>query len=131
MKNKILKFFVIIMIFLSIVTFFNINSYCAQNATGEEAVGAFMGNVDDYQKNGETVPVVQTFMGAIRNVFHIVSMTVAIVMLLILGVKYMSSSVEEKAEIKKHAVTYVVGAILIFATNGIIAIIAAFASIIG
>ena len=41
-------------------------------------------------------------------------------MLIVLAIKYIVSSPEDKAEIKKHAVVYVVGAIFIFAASSII-----------
>ena len=44
-------------------------------------------------------------------------------MTMIVGIKYMLCSVEEKAEYKKTAIAYLIGALLIFATTGIISYI--------
>ena len=52
-----------------------------------------------------------------------------IVMLSILGMKYMYSSPGERAEIKKHAVIYVIGAFILFAVPGIIRIIIEFSEV--
>ena len=43
----------------------------------------------------------------------------AVIMLVVIGIKYMVGSAEEKAEYKKTLVPYVVGAILIFAASNI------------
>ncbi|MCI8965143.1 MAG: hypothetical protein HFJ43_02135 [Clostridia bacterium] len=51
---------------------------------------------------------------------QIIGVGVASVMLIVLAIKYIVSSPEDKAEIKKHAVVYVVGAIFIFAASSII-----------
>ena len=49
-------------------------------------------------------------------------------MLAILGMKYMSAAPSEKADIKKHAVVYIVGAVIMFACTGILGIIQQFAA---
>lgn len=57
-----------------------------------------------------------------------ISLGVAITMLIVLAIKYMSAAPGDKASIKKSAVTYVVGAIVMFAAYGILTIIQSFAS---
>ena len=47
----------------------------------------------------------------------------AVVMLVMLGVKYLTASPDGKAEIKKTAVQYVIGAVLVFAAGAILNII--------
>ena len=47
----------------------------------------------------------------------------AIIMLVVLGVKYVSAAPEGKAEIKKTAVQYVIGAVLVFAAGTVCKII--------
>ena len=56
-------------------------------------------------------------------VMQTVGVVVAVVVLLILGVKYMVGSAEEKAEYKKTMIPYVVGAILIFAATTIVNVV--------
>ena len=48
-----------------------------------------------------------------------VGIIVAVVVLLILGIKYMMGSASEKAEYKKTMIPYLVGAILIFGASAI------------
>lgn len=48
-------------------------------------------------------------------------------MLIVLAMKYMVAAPGDKADIKKHAIVYVVGAIVLFATTQILEIIAKFA----
>ena len=58
----------------------------------------------------------------IIGIVQVVAVGMAAIMLVFLAIKYMTSSVNEKAEIKKHAVVYVVGAIIAFAASGILEI---------
>ena len=72
----------------------------------------------------------QNVVGAIIAVTRVIATGVAIIMLVVLAMKYMMAAPGDKADIKKHAVVYVVGAVILFATSGILGIIAKFASVI-
>ena len=70
--------------------------------------------------------VVSTVISSIR----IIGVCFAVVMLLTVAMKYMSAAPGDKADIKKSAVAYVVGAIVLFAVTGILTIIEQFAVVI-
>lgn len=53
---------------------------------------------------------------------------VSVLVLVILGIKYMMGSAEEKAEYKKTMIPYLIGAILIFAASNLASMIYGFAS---
>ena len=55
--------------------------------------------------------------------FKVVCVTIAIIILIVIAMKYMISAPADRADIKKHAVPYVIGAIILFSTTGIISII--------
>lgn len=74
-------------------------------------------NVDDFKDLG----------GKILGVAQTVGVLVAVVILLVLGIKYMMGSAEEKADYKKSMIPYVIGAIIIFAAPTIANIIYQFA----
>jgi len=59
-------------------------------------------------------------------VLRVAGSGIAIIMLSYMGIKYMMAAPSEKAEFKKSAAIYIVGAILVFAASNIIAIIFAF-----
>lgn len=61
--------------------------------------------------------------GTIVNVLSTVGTVVAVVGIMILGIKYMMGSVEEKAEYKKTMIPYLVGCIFIFCIPKIVSII--------
>ena len=66
---------------------------------------------------------IQNFGNAIIGVVRVVGVVVAVVVLLVIGIKYMLGSAEEKAEYKKTMVPYVVGAIVLFAATAIVGIV--------
>ena len=51
--------------------------------------------------------------GSVVGIVQVVGYVVAVVMLVIIGIKYITSSPEGKAEVKKTALYYVLGAALI------------------
>lgn len=61
------------------------------------------------------------------SVMRIVCVTIAIVILLTISMKYMMSAPGDRADIKKHAVHYVIGAFILFAVTGILGILNNFA----
>ena len=62
---------------------------------------------------------IQGLAGNVISILTTVGIAVAIIILLILGIKYMMGSASEKAEYKKTMIPYLVGAILIFGASGI------------
>ena len=66
--------------------------------------------------------------GRIIGVIQTVGTIVAIAVLVVLGIKYMMGSAEEKAEYKKTMIPYVVGAVLIFAASNIAGFVYTWAS---
>lgn len=64
--------------------------------------------------------------GIVGNVIWIIqtiAIAAAVIMLMFVGIKFVTASPEGKAEIKKTAVIYVVGAILLLAASGVLGII--------
>ena len=56
-------------------------------------------------------------------VLRVVSVAVSIVILLVIAMKYMISSAGDRADIKKHAVAYVIGTFILFSAAQIIALL--------
>ena len=73
---------------------------------------------------------VDSLMGKIISVVRVIAVGVAIVMITILAMKYLTAAPGDKADIKKHAVVYVVGAVILFGFSGILGIIIDFSETI-
>ncbi len=77
----------------------------------------------DGKKADEFTNIGKRIIGMVQSVGSIISVLV----LVILGIKYMMGSAEEKAEYKKTMIPYLVGAILVFAASNIAGVIYNFA----
>ena len=60
---------------------------------------------------------------SIVGILQVVGIVLSVVVLIVLGIKYMMGSAEEKAEYKKTMVPYIVGAALIFAASALAQVI--------
>lgn len=79
-------------------------------------------------EGSEAIPWIQGWGGKILGVFQAVGMSVAVIILVWLGIKYIMASPDGKAEIKKQAFAYIVGAVLLFGATVIIEVIKNFAN---
>ena len=80
-----------------------------------------IGDIDG-AKAGDTSKVTN-IGGKIINIIQVVGIVVAIAVVLIIGIKYMTGSVEQKAEYKKVMIPYIIGAVLLVAGTSIVKVI--------
>lgn len=83
-------------------------------------------NTDYYKPADLTASDYETpfkFAGTILNAILIVGVAISVVSIIILGIKYMAGSVEERAEYKKTMMPMLIGMIMLFATTTIVGII--------
>ena len=74
-----------------------------------------------------TARAAQRILQAILTIAQVIGVGVAVIMLIVLAIKYISAAPSDIAEIKKHMVVYIVGAVVLFAASGILEIIKRFA----
>ena len=82
-------------------------------------------NVNDYNP-GETPSIpteVTDKINPIVGVISLIGMITSVLVLVILGIKYMIGSVEEKAEYKKSMIPYLIGAVMVFSISTFLTII--------
>lgn len=68
--------------------------------------------------NVETSPITKVG-GSVIGILQTVGIVLSVIVLIVIGLKYMMGSAEEKAEYKKTLMPYVVGAALIFAASAL------------
>lgn len=106
-KKQIVGIMIIIfIIFINVVSY----GFSVENMTGKDLPGDTQTKIDNF---GQGIIKVITTVGSICSV----------VVLIILGIKYMMGSVEEKAEYKKTLLPYVIGASMVFAASSLVSII--------
>jgi len=125
MNRKVVKIISVLMMILMVVTMLSTSAF----ATGGNDKTDYM-NLTQFtgqSKDTKTAGVFQGFIATLINLVQVVGMGVAIVMLIVMAIKYISAAPSEKAEIKKSVTIYIVGAIVLFAATGILQVIKNFA----
>ena len=85
-------------------------------------INTMIGNVENGGSNVNDTAITN-IGGNVVTIVQVVGIVIAIIILLVIGIKYMIGSAEEKAEYKKTMIPYIVGAVLIFAGTSIVRVI--------
>ncbi len=108
--KKLTKILSIVLMVIMVLTF----SANIVNAAADEDV------VDDlFNKGNADTGNLESVGANIVDIVTTIGIIVAVVVLLVLGIKYMMGSASEKAEYKKTMIPYLIGAILIFGASAI------------
>lgn len=83
-------------------------------------------NYDNATGNEDADKIAKNAIGLGITLVRTVATGVAIIMITYIAIKYMSAAPSEKADFKKSATIYIVGAILVFAAGNILGIIIEF-----
>lgn len=110
MSKKILKILTII-IYILFITCIISNTY-ATNISN-----TFKGSLGELKANDITS--VEKILINILAVIRTVGMFIAVGILMVIACKYIVASAGDRADIKKYAISYIIGAIILFATSGI------------
>ena len=122
MKRKIVC---LVLLFIMIITIINITVQATDSTySGARSVTQF----DDIGDDTTTSETMASWLGSALVIVQVVGSGVAIIMLVVIAIKYITSAPSDKASIKKQAVVYVIGAIVLFATSAILVIIREFST---
>lgn len=107
MNKKTMKILSIIIMVIMVISI-SINSFAALDFQPNQvtANGGVTGSNEIKSVGNSIVGILQT-----------VGIVLSVVILIVLGIKYMMGSSEEKAEYKKSMMPYIIGAALIFAAS--------------
>lgn len=133
MNKKILKTVLILLLMLYLGMANSLPVFAADSQT--TTTTATKWSVDDFNGfdnvNTATQSITgatQNIMGTIINTIRIVGTGVSIIMITYVAIKYMSAAPNEKAEFKKSAMAFIVGAVILFASSNLLGVIADFAT---
>ena len=117
-KTNIIKFLIIMFLLLIVIfTCSNLKVFAVTSLSDPvDSPDYFRPNITT---NSASDSKIITKTGNILGVINIVGVVVSVITLMIIGIKYMFGSIEEKAEYKQTAMTYIIGAILIFSLTTI------------
>ena len=106
MKNKNKVAIILLMLIILIASFF-VTNYCYADDLG-------LGSLDNYKGKADTPENLSNRVGNILGVIQVIGTVTSVVMLIVIGLKFMLGSVEERAEYKQSLKPYIIGALLLF-----------------
>ena len=110
--KRIAKICTVLIIIATIATM--MSTVFAEGAS--DVLGKLTGNTD-------AASAVTTTANNIVGIVQVICYATAVIMLIYLGVKFITASPEAKADIKKSAIMYVIGAIIVFAAGALLGVI--------
>ncbi len=118
------KFITIVFVTFLLISVFTIQSFATGAAESDEyseKMGTLIGSgwSDSTDVGDKATTLLTTIVTAVK----VVAVAVAIVMLLAVAMKYMTSAPGDRADIKKNAIPFVVGAFVLFGVSGILSLI--------
>lgn len=122
LKKDIIKLFILALIILAFVM--ALSNVSAVSRASDAIIGMYDGNSGEL--GDDDVKGVKNVINNLIGIFQVVGVFLAVAMLMFLGIKYMSAAPGEKAEVKKHLSTYVIGAVVLFSASGILGILKGF-----
>ncbi len=111
----------ILLVMIILITAFTITVNAASSGSGVDP-SDFTGN-----PNYSTTSI-RNLGNNIIQIISVIGSSISVIVLVVLGIKYMMGSAEEKAEYKKTLLPYLIGAALVFAASSIAGIVFNFTS---
>lgn len=113
--GKIIQVVLVCVIFLNIIVPVYSQADNFETSTYDSLSGDVPTEVDNITNN---------FLNTAINVVRIAGVSIALVIIMVIGCKYMMSAPGDRADIKKNAIPFLIGAVVLFASSGILGIIA-------
>lgn len=108
-KNAIIKLSSSILIFLMIFSLF---------IPSVQAIGDIVSGADDFINKGTDNPFpeanMQNMSDVLYNILLVVGIVLAVIIGTVLGIKFMTGGIEEKAKVKETLIPYIAGCVVIF-----------------
>lgn len=76
-------------------------------------------SINDLNGEGSTTANLKNTGNKTITILSVIGSLISVIVLIVLGIKYMLGSIEEKAEYKKSMLPYVIGATFVFASSAI------------
>lgn len=117
--NKKLKFIIILIAICTIIFPYVVTA--TEIVVTEESVKVAddlnLGDLDQYKGKGEDAPQFIEKVNVIVSVLEAVGVILSVIILIVIGIKYMLGSVEERVDYKKTMIPYLIGAFMVFTVS--------------
>lgn len=92
----------------------NSSTSLSSNSNSQPRGDPSLGDLDNYAGGSSDSVKLQNMTGQILGIIQTIGTVIAVAMLIVIGIKYMLGSIEERAEYKQTLKPYLIGAFLVF-----------------
>ena len=117
---------VLIIIFISICIICLVPEHAFAEEDSAPNIAGIISGMNGVQNVNTEGSRIKNVINAVIKLIQVAGTGISLVMVTMLGIKYMLASANEKADIKKMATPMVIGCILLFAAVNLVAVIASF-----
>jgi len=121
--KKCIKILCILIVLIEIVFLFQTVSFAADLTTGDTNLDGVINGMKDVNNGSTGGQISKVINGAIR-LLQVAGTGISVIVVTMLGVKYMLASSNEKADIKKMAVPIIIGCVLLFGAVNLVSVVA-------
>ena len=134
--KKTIKIIILLIMFISIIYENAVFAYTSEDGVGTIIEGTVTDGWGYWLQDGNTHMDIDIELGKsgaeesskqmterLLGWLQVIGSIISVIALLIIGFRYMFSSLEEKAQMKGVLIYYVVGAVLVFATSNLLSIV--------
>ena len=114
MNRKILKILTVIIYIFFIISMIS-NIYATTNGGGISS--SFTGSTDVVS---DAISPAKTILSSILLIIRNIGAFIAVAILMVIACKYIIASAGDRADAKKYAINYIIGALILFGASGII-----------
>ncbi len=118
MNKNVVKIFSIILMLITLISI-SVNSFAAGVGSASGSGGETVTSPGELKPKAEVKGEDELMQlgGNVMGILRTTGIVISVLILIVIGIKYMMGSAEEKAEYKKVMIPYLVGAALIFGAS--------------
>lgn len=123
-SNLITRLFLLILIMLLFFIPTKVNADTTQNPQSGVKTGIIdPGNFEPPDLTDDDTKLITSKSATIVSVIQVIGIVVTVISLMVMGIKYMIGSIEEKADYKKTMIPYLIGVFIFFALTQVLAVV--------
>ena len=78
-----------------------------------------LGDLNSYKSNPSDMGTLKNKAETVLSIISTIGIFLSVIALIVIGIKYMTASIEQKAEYKRTLIPYLIGAILVFTVSAL------------
>lgn len=123
-SNLIIKLFVLLLIMVLFFIPTTVNADTTQNPQSEVKSGIIdPGDFEPPDLTDDDTKLITSKSATIVSVIQVIGIIFSVISLMVMGIKYMIGSIEEKAEYKKTMIPYLIGVFIFFSLTQVLAVV--------